>query len=167
MVIQKGNKIPDYRNVKGEIKGWNPYYGWCPVILQDSKIENELSFHLVADSIPNLKDIYDKSTNNIVLYQLSANLNKTLSEACNFTTKFALIISKNQIFNIMERVRNILLDWSITLEENNILGDGLSFTENEKDIATSRPIINNYTNNFYGNVQSTKIQQDTSKSMQK
>ena len=166
-VNKDGNKIPEYRKVKGEVKGWNPYHGWIPMIMQDTEIENMISEHLVSDSIPNLKNVYDSANGSNATLQFSAGMNNLLSKSSGFNTKYALMISANQIYNIMERVRNIVLDWSITLEENDILGEGLQFTKREKDIAVSSSTINNYTNNFYGDVRETQIQQDTSESTQK
>ena len=32
--------VPDYRQIHGQVKAWNPYHGWIPVILQDAKIED-------------------------------------------------------------------------------------------------------------------------------
>ena len=162
-----GNKIPEYRKVKGEVKGWNPYHGWIPMIMQDTEIENMISEHLVSDSIPNLKNVYDSANGSNATLQFNAGMNNLLSKSSGFNTKYALMISANQIYNIMERVRNIVLDWSITLEEKDILGEGLQFTKREKDIAVSSSTINNYTNNFYGDVRETQIQQDTSESTQK
>nr|AAN60763.1 abort lactococcal phage infection AbiTii [Lactococcus lactis] len=162
-----GNKIPEYRKVKGEVKGWNPYHGWIPMIMKDTEIENMISEHLVSDSIPNLKNVYDSANGSNATLQFNAGMNNLLSKLSDFNTKYALMISANQIYNIMERVRNIVLDWSITLEENDILGEGLQFTKREKDIAVSSSTINNYTNNFYGDVRETQIQQDTSESTQK
>lgn len=162
-----GNKIPEYRKVKGEVKGWNPYHGWIPMIIKDTEIENKISEHLVSDSIPNLKNVYDSANGSNATLQFNAGINNLLSKLSDFNTKYALMISANQIYNIMERVRNIVLDWSITLEENDILGEGLQFTKREKDIAVSSSTINNYTNNFYGDVRETQIQQDTSESTQK
>lgn len=158
--------IPDYRKVRGEIKAWNPYNGWIPVILQNDNIAKKFEEHLVPYSIPNLKNVYDNSKNNTAILQFGANMNQFLSSSCDFNTKYALVIGTNQIYNIMETVRNIVLDWAITLEENGIIGEGLQFTDIEKDIASSTATINNYTNNFYGNVQDTKIQQDTKESIQ-
>ena len=162
-----GNKIPEYRKIKGEVKGWNPYHGWIPMIMQDTEIENMISEHLVSDSIPNLKNVYDSANGSNATLQFNAGMNNLLSKSSGFNTKYALMISANQIYNIMERVRNIVLDWSITLEENDILGEGLQFTKREKDIAVSSSTINNYTNNFYGDVRETQIQQDTSEFTQK
>lgn len=157
-------EIPEYRLLRGEIKAWNPYHGWIPVILTN---ENEnITTHMVADSIANLLNVYENSTKQSAILQFGAGLNNLLSQLVNFNTKFALEIGTNQIYNIIERVRNIILDWSITLEENGILGDGLQFNEVEKDIATTTPTINNYINNFFGPVSETQIQQDTKKSSQ-
>ena len=157
-------EIPEYRLLRGEIKAWNPYHGWIPVILTN---ENEnITTHMAADSIANLLNIYENSTKKSAILQFGAGLNNLLSQSVNFNTKFALEIGTNQIYNIIERVRNIILDWSITLEENGILGDGLQFNEVEKDIATTTPTINNYINNFFGPVSETQIQQDTKKSRQ-
>ena len=162
-----GNKIPEYRKVKGEVKGWNPYHGWIPMIMKDTETENMISEQLVSDSIPNLKNVYDSANGSNATLQFNAGMNNLLSKLSDFNTKYALMISANQIYNIMERVRTIVLDWSITLEENDILGEGLQFTKREKDIAVSSSTINNYTNNFYGDVRETQIQQDTSQSTQK
>ena len=164
---QEADKIPDYRKVRGEVKAWNPYHGWIPMIIQDNEIANQLSGHSASDSIPNLKNVYDSLNGNHATLQFDAGMNNLLSNSRGFNTKYALLISAIQIYNIMERVRNIVLDWSITLEENGILGEGLQFTEKEKDIAVSSSTIYNYTNNFYGDVQETQIQQDTSESTQK
>lgn len=154
-------EIPEYRLLRGEIKAWNPYHGWIPVILTN---ENEnITTHMAADSIANLLNVYENSTKKSAILQFGAGLNNLLSQSVNFNTKFALEIGTNQIYNIIERVRNIILDWSITLEENGILGDGLQFNEVEKDIATTTPTINNYINNFFGPVSETQIQQDTKK----
>ena len=76
------------------------------------------------------------------------------------------MIGTNQIYSIIECVRNIILDWSITLEENGILGDELQFSDTEKEIANKTSVINHYTNNFYGTVSETQIQQATTNSQQ-
>lgn len=60
---------------------------------------------------------------------------------------------------ILSAVRNRILEWSIVLEENGIIGEGVSFTEKEKNVAQTTPTIVNYTNNFYSNVDNTQIQQ--------
>lgn len=155
--------IPDYRLLRGEIRAWNPYHGWIPVILE--KDNENITTHLASDSLANLLNVYENSNNNVIL-EFNATLNNYLSKCSDFNTKFALMVGTNQIYNIIEHVRNIILDWSITLEENDILGDELQFTDREKEIANKTPVINHYINNFYGTVSETQIQQDTTNSHQ-
>jgi hypothetical protein len=32
----KKGSVPDYRMVHGQVKAWNPYHGWIPVIMSDA-----------------------------------------------------------------------------------------------------------------------------------
>lgn len=59
----------------------------------------------------------------------------------------------------MSTVRNKILDWALLLEENEILGENMTFTEKEREIASNTQVINNYTNNFYADVKDIGIQQ--------
>lgn len=158
--------IPEYRKVHGDLRGWNPYHGWIPAIIYDNDMYNLLSIQKMPDAISNLKNIFDTSENHTIILQFNGYINNQLSNFCEFATKFALVIGTNQIFDIIEKVRNIILDWSIKLETSGIIGEGLQFSNEEKEIAANTPIINNYINNFYGNVQDTQIQQNTDDSTQ-
>jgi hypothetical protein len=64
---------------------------------------------------------------------------------------------------MLDAVRTIILNWSLKLEEDGILGEGLVFTPKEKKAAENIP--QNVTN-FYGPVQSSQIQQQTTDSSQ-
>lgn len=161
------NQIPKYRLLRGELKAWCPSrQKWVSVILTEEN--DDLTTHTTIDSIANLLNVYENATNRNknVIFEFSADLNNFLSKSTKFNTKFALEIGTNQIYNIIENIRMIILDWSITLEMNGILGDELHFNDTEKDIANNTPIINKYINNFYAPVNETQIQQDTKKSSQ-
>jgi hypothetical protein len=74
-----------------------------------------------------------------------------------------LHISRSQIQGILDAVRTIILEWSLKLEKDGILGQGMTFTQEEKKKAAD--VIYNV-NNFYGNVTGTQIQQETVESAQ-
>ena len=154
------DKIPDYRLLRGEVKAWNPYHGWIPVIFEDD-IES-ITTHSASDTISSLLNVYENSENRTAILPFNASMNNYLSKHSGFHTKYALMIGTNRSYSIIERVRNII----ITLEENGILGEGLQFSDTEKEIANNTPVINHYINNFWGDVSSTQIQQDTKESIQ-
>ncbi len=87
---------------------------------------------------------------------------QSLSELVDFDTVFCVQFGKNQIYRIISTVQNKILDWALLLEENGIIGEGLSFTEEEMRKAEQTPIINNYTNNFYASVEDIDLQQGNS-----
>lgn len=41
-----------------------------------------------------------------------------------------------------------ILDWALLLEESGIIGEGMTFSDEEKKKAQDTKVINNYTNNF-------------------
>ncbi len=123
-----GDKVLKYRHLKGEVKAWNPYHGWTPVIFN---YQSGFNIHVAREAIASLIDVYNKSEGHIAEVSFSDRVNAILNRNGNvpFETKFALHISVNQIFNIMESVRTTILEWSITLEENGIIGEEMQFSE--------------------------------------
>lgn len=54
---QDGMNIPTYRRVNGQVKAWNPYNGWIPVIVQDTKITNLISNRSIGQPISELESL--------------------------------------------------------------------------------------------------------------
>ena len=68
--------------------------------------------------------------------------------------------------NIIEQVKNKILDWALLLEENGIRGENLQFSVEEKETVKNAPQIINYVNNFFGDVKDSQIQEGTKQSSQ-
>ena len=135
---QNGYKkeIPEYRNITGEIKAWNPYHGWIPMILS-AKVADIVSRRPIPNSISSFLDVYNSSEDRVVF-----SVNGAMTEFFNNST-----------------VRNKILDWALLLEENGIVGNEMTFTDVEKQIAIDTPVINNYINNFYSKVSDVDMKQ--------
>lgn len=153
----KGN-IPDYRTVGGEIRAWNPYVGWIPVIFEAS-VSDMFNRMALGQPISAISDAYNGSDGSISL-TVSGALIEMLNKSDSFLqTNYTFSSSRSEFHKIISAVRNRILDWSILLEENGIVGEGLRFTDDEVKAARESQVINNYTNNFYSTVDNTKIQQ--------
>lgn len=146
---QNGYKqeVPEYRNIAGEIKAWNPYHGWIPMVLS-ADISDLVSKMPIPTSISELQDVYNSSEGTVCL-----SVNGTLTEWFNsnmdfIPTKYQFFSTKSELYRIMSTVRNKILDWALLLEENGIVGEGMTFTDIEKKIAHNTQVINNYINNF-------------------
>ena len=150
-------EVPEYRYIKGQIKARNPYYGWIPVVL-NIEYENLLSNIPVKEAVSSLIDLYN-SDNDMLMFSMNAEINQTLSKLTNFETIYCVQFGKSQIYRILSTIQNKILDWALLLEENNIIGKGLSFSDSEIEKAKQTATINSYTNNFYANVDNMDIQQ--------
>lgn len=155
------DEVPKYHIYRGEIKAWNPYHGWVPVIC-----DRELPFTIYEcrDSISNLIAILEKKQGAAIAFpnELNAYLSKNSNSP--MPTKYQLQLSLNLIYGTLEAIRNRILDWAITLEENGIVGDGLQFTRDEIERAQNQT-VNNITNVF-GNITDSQIQQGSNHSTQ-
>lgn len=78
-------------------------------------------------------------------------------------TKVRFQTSTHTFIGITNRVKNIILDWTLQLEEKGILGENFSFTteEKEKGKKVLSPIINIFGDNNI--VSSADVNQDINK----
>lgn len=142
--------IPDYRQVHGQLKAWNPYHGWIPVILQDGNLENILCNRKLDASISEILELYDKSNGHITM-TFSADVANTLDSMCDtpFKTNYSLHVSKHLLKSIVDKVTNCLVEWTLKLEEKGIWGENMTFNETESASAREIP---QQVNHYYGTV---------------
>lgn len=151
-------KVPEYRMISGNYRAWNPYNGWVPVILtpEMGKYMSSIPLH---QSVSALTETYI-SHDGVVQFTLSAEFNDILNKTTDgFMTQFVFNTSRSEIYRILSTIRNKILDWALLLEEHGIVGEGMTFTDEEKQKAHDTQIINNYTNNFYSTVSDVDMKQ--------
>ena len=150
---QEDDQIPAYRFFRGNIYA-SDSEGYKPVILSGENAEY-YEMKIIRDAITNLQSL--KSTNESqILLKLDPEFEKYFIEK--FTQddrqRFSrlgltnnpyydlvaptympvLAISKAQIEHVFVIIRDIILNWSLSLEKQGILGDGLIFTKQEKQM---------------------------------
>ncbi len=151
-------EVPDYRMIGGNYKAWNPYRGWIPVILtpEMGKFMSSIPLHQSVSALTETYASHEKG----IQFTLSAELNDFLNKTTDgFETQFAFDTLRSEIYRILSTVRNKILEWALLLEENGIIGEGMTFTEEEKQKAQNTQIINNYTNNFFSEVSDVDMKQ--------
>ena len=156
------NGIPDYRLVTGSVKAWNPYHGWVPVILDNDKFEAILCNRKMGESLGKIIELENKTETTFQIYY-SAEISATLSSMSNvrIPTQYALHASAHQLHSIIEQVKNAILEWTIRLENEGIVGENMQFNSTEKESAKRIPqTVNNYygnTNIINGNVDDSAV----------
>lgn len=163
------DKIPDYREVSGEVKAWNPYHGFIPVIIQDEKMSEVVRTSKVGQPISELESLLkNKEAKGIIHVPFSQAVENMLMKGTGSHLRPTLHISPNHIDGILDAVRNTVLEWALKLEEEGILGEGLSFSAQEKEKAQANPNISiQQFQGILGNVAYSSITQDLKMSIQK
>lgn len=137
--------IPEYRYIQAQLKGLNPYHGWQPVIAGDDetlKFHKELCNHPIGERISKLVNLVQNTGSSNLCIKLSPKIESLLVASLGGRTPVQLCISSASIKGIIEAVQDIILRWALKLEEDEILGEGMSFSKQEKDIASSHNYYN-------------------------
>lgn len=156
--------IPQYRNISGVVRAWNPCHGWQPVFFANNEMEKLISNRSCGQAIAEIESLLGADSESGTLQvPFSADVERKLQKAIGFQTQITLIVPTTSLVRIVDNVRTVILNWAMKLEEDQIVGEGLSFTGRERETAGK----SSYNiNNFYGPVQSPQIQQQASKSFQ-
>jgi len=158
------DEIPHYREVSGQIRAWNPYRGWIPVIIEDPGAAERLSRRKNSQSIAEIENLLEGTSKNSTFHMpFSHELQRELNAGMPFETEITLFTQSSSLIRVIDAVRTIILNWSLKLEESDIRGEGLSFTAEEKKEAATQSY--NVTN-FYGPVTGPQVQQGSKESIQ-
>lgn len=133
---KSNRKVPQYRKVRGVLKGLNVVHGWQPVIIENSKIENMLCERTLLNPISYLVSLVSNNTNDVSI-TFSGDAQEMFNEwvGTGFPTHFKLQIAHSAVESIIEIVKNNILEWTLKLEREGIVGEDMLFNEKEKESA--------------------------------
>lgn len=157
-------EVPEYRKAHGHPVAWNPYNGWIPVHVANEQVSSLISVARIGQSISSLRDLLEnESANGQLSFPVSSGLVAKLNEIMNFQTpKMAIQISRGNVVGILDHVRNMVLDWAIEMERQGVVGQGLSFSVNEREEA--KQVMANFNvgsiGSFIGNMGSGNTSSD-------
>lgn len=141
--------IPSYRNVSCEIKAYNPFNGiWMPIIFESEKEAELFNSKKISQKITELDKIDTENKNSTLHIQIPDSISNNLMKNSDLPSKPVLLVPASSVRGIIESVRNIILDWTLQLEREGILGEGLRFNIKEKIAADSSNNI--HIENFQG-----------------
>jgi len=133
--VKSQEELPPYRIVGGEAKAWNPFRGWMPLLFEDPQEASLLSKRGVGSPIAELESIDKSSVRGNLFIDFSPEAKRAITKAIEYETDIKFMVGRNSIAGILDAVRNIILDWSLKLEKEGILGEGLTFSQEEREKA--------------------------------
>lgn len=142
--------LPSYRTVPVELKAFNPFRGWLPVRFQDVETQNTLSSREVLQPLGELETLVKSGNNEDLRMTLSPEAYNAISKAISFDGEIVTFVSSTSVEGILNAVKNKVLDVSLQLESEGILGDAVSFSDEEKEKAKEGSIHIGSIQNFSG-----------------
>lgn len=148
--------IPASREIYGQIKVWNPYHGWQPLNFGDPEMAETLSRRKISQSIGELDSLNTREKDGGLQVPFPQHIVNSLMAAMDIPLQPSLHVARTEIIGILDSVRNNILDFALQLEQEGVLGQGMSFSNEEKSAASQ--ITYHVTNNI-GSMQNSQIQQ--------
>lgn len=158
------DEVPDYRIVNGILKSHNVYSGWKKIAGDPTQIDR-LSKRALTRPIISLEEILSHPDQTHIMMTVPQYIEELINEDNDgIHEEVALHVSKSDIVSILDRVRNLILDWAMELEQAGIKGEGVNFTREEENRAQNHIITINstyanlHTGDFTGGQQRNYIQ---------
>ena len=148
--------LPEYRFISGQCKYFNPYHGWCDILVTNK------SMIKLFQNVP----MYEKIS---AIEKLSEEEITYRELPSDFQEQFAMknhgmiprvVFYSQEMLGILDSVRTNVLDWSLALEKEGILGEDMIFNENEKKAAENITIYN-----INGTIENSQLQQGSNNSI--
>jgi hypothetical protein len=150
------SEVPPYRNVHGQIKARNPFRGWIPLVFEDTELTDLLSHRLCGQSVAELEHLADgKKPGSMLMMPFppatEARLMATMQPV---SCQPMLFLSASAIVKILDTVKTTVLNWTLRLEQDGILGENLSFSVKDKERASE---VAGHVTNFFGPVSNAQV----------
>lgn len=160
---EHADDIPDYRRIGGRIVWHNPYHGWRPVIFLDEELEQAASQITISESAASLEEAIGncKQRGVSLCIPIPGHAQAHLAKATGESTEYQVQLSHIEVANILEMVRNEILDWALDLEKMGILGADMIFSlkekEEAKNVMSSGNVYNIQNLGVLGNVAQSSV----------
>jgi len=158
-------KSPEYRIINVEVKYFNPFHGWKPILFEDFDMAKRLSKRECGQSVAEIEELLTNETDskNVFAILLPKKDELIITKTFDLPSQPQLIHSKSELIKVVSSVRNIILEWAIKLEKDGICGRNLTFNQAE---LTSAKQTSYTVNHFHAPIESSQIQINSDNSSQ-
>lgn len=154
--------FPQYRKVRGHLFIKSQDFGFQQMHVEDEGLFNSLSLKPIYDSVATLEAT--ANLGNDIYKPFPNEMKNKLMEYHGIELTPLWGCPNSSFISILDSVKNRILEWTFELEKNSVLGENMSFSNDEKESAKSITYeTNNYINAPLNNSQ---LQQNSSGSTQ-
>ena len=140
--------LPEYRKGLGSPKMFNPFHGWQNIVIGDSRLDRIISECHLNHGVSEIEHMISNHTNGFVILGFNNAVRDFLHQKLNIEFQCGLYVSTSVLVAVLEGVKNSVLDWTLNLEKNGIVGEGMSFSKS--DIERAQTVTNHFYNSNVG-----------------
>lgn len=133
------SNVPEYRRVSVLVEAFNPYHGWQTINFLDQALEDAYRHEIMFDPVAVLEGLAESVAREggQASKRLSTEERVFIQRQMPVPMDVRSFVDIAAIRNILDAARTRILNWALELESNGVLGDGMSFTDQEKERASS------------------------------
>ncbi|MHB8283350.1 MAG: AbiTii domain-containing protein [Caulobacteraceae bacterium] len=139
---------PDYRKLKGTPEVQHPLRGWQALQFDDQQTYDMFRECYVGEPMSQLQALIDgaQKQGKWLGHAYSIDQQKIIWELTGHQLPARVKLQVHQFVGIVDQVRTVLTDWTLALEKQGVLGEGLMFSEDEKDrsAAPTAQVVHSY-----------------------
>ncbi|WAC25198.1 AbiTii domain-containing protein [Blastomonas sp. SL216] len=155
--------VPAYRQTIGQLKAHSRFHGIIPVS-GDAEWVRNICKNPVLESIAKVEALAGDGSEELVA-KVHGSIESAMNKAHGTPGTEYYIHSSQAIFlDVLDQVRTLVLDWSIELERAGILGEGIDFSVEEKNIAV-KVASTIHIENFTGHLHQGEVSGDQNRSI--
>lgn len=128
--------VPSYRIMRGKVMAMNPAVGYIPVRFIDAKTERTYATHYHKGAVGVVEALLARDSRGETFgIDFPPEVQHNLMQDDPDPMSTQVQVTRSHLVKVVESVRNAVLEWSLKLEQEGIVGDGMSFSGNERQIA--------------------------------
>jgi hypothetical protein len=136
-----GKELPQYRRAHGILRVHNPFHGYQPFIIQQPEIAEQVSQAWLNNPLSEIEAVaHESNSGSHVALAFPPGLRDALMRGMSSPVPLepSLHVARTAYAHVLHAVRDAVLKWSLELEKDGIIGEGMSFTSEEKKIAAQK-----------------------------
>lgn len=139
-------EVPDYRKLRAQLMAKNPYHGLIPFVIPNDKMMDMICNVEVRDPVGSLTDLMEnpRSDTGYLHFPMPPGAELELMKIQDTAAPLQPIrrVARNQVASVLDEIRSVVLEWSLKLEAEGILGEGMTFSKDEVNRAAVNKSIN-------------------------
>jgi hypothetical protein len=163
-------EVPKYRRIRADLKAINPYRGLITFLVHDPDLQSMVCDVGIDAPIGSFVDLLSnrREQDAYLMIPFAPNQKKALMDIQDGYEPLEPVrtVGRNQVAAILDAVRTTILEWSLQLEADGILGEGMTFSPDEKKRAHDSIRIENF-QGIIGDVSGSTVTQHMSMTVRK